>query len=154
MVAGAARSVRWKPGHLYADPFLFEHEGRHHLFCEDMPPGASRAVISHTELHPDGAASGPPVPVLERPYHLSYPFVFAHEGEVFLIPETSAQRRVELYRAVDFPHEWRREQVLLDGLVASDATLLDHGDRFPTKGFQFTETVRPDDRQWDSSAPL
>jgi hypothetical protein len=121
--------VRWKRGHVYADPFLFEHGGRHHLFCEEMPLGATRAVISHAELHLDGTAADPPIPVLARPYHLSYPFVFAHEGEVFLIPETSAAGRVELYRAVGFPNTWRREAILLDDLDAADATIFSHGDR-------------------------
>lgn len=125
----ATPSVRWSPGHVYADPMLFEHEGAHHLFCEEILPGERRGVISHTELHLDGTESSPPTPVLVAPHHLSYPFVFAHEGEIFLIPETSSVRRVELYRAVDFPHEWRHEATLLDGLVASDATLLAHGDR-------------------------
>jgi hypothetical protein len=125
----AASTVRWRPGHVYADPMLLEHEGRHHLFCEEILPGERRGVISHTELHLDGTESSPPVPVLVAAHHLSYPFVFAHAGEVFLIPETSSVRRVELYRAVDFPHEWRHEATLLDGLVASDATLLAHGDR-------------------------
>jgi hypothetical protein len=121
--------VRWKPGHLYADPFLFARDGRHHLFCEELPPGSNRAVISHTELHPDGSLSDAPVPVLEAPYHLSYPFVFEHQGEVLMIPETSSQGRVELYRASDFPSVWRRESVLLDGVIASDATLLAHDGR-------------------------
>lgn len=121
--------VRWTRDHLYADPFLFEHEGRHHLFCEEQPPGAERAVIAHTELRLDGVAADPPTPVLARPYHLSYPFVFAHEGETFMIPETSAVARVELYRAVEFPHRWEHEAVLIDGLDAADATLLEHEDR-------------------------
>ncbi len=121
--------MRWKPGHLYADPFLFEHEDRHHLFCEEMLPGSNRAVISHTELHPDGIPCDPPTTVLEAPYHLSYPFVFAHEGEIFMIPETSAQGRVELYRATNFPGGWRRESILLDGLDRPDATLLAHDGR-------------------------
>jgi hypothetical protein len=127
--AGARSLVRWQPGHLYADPFLFEHDGRHHLFCEEMLPGSTRAVISHTELHLDGTVADPPVPVLEATYHLSYPFVLEHEGQVFLIPESSSQGRVELYRATDFPTEWRREQILLDGLAACDATLLLDGGR-------------------------
>jgi hypothetical protein len=122
--------VRWKRGHVYADPFLFEHEGRHHLFCEDVPPGRGLGVISHTELRLDGVTAEPPVPVLRAPYHLSYPFVFTHEGEVFMIPETSAVRRVELYRAVALPHQWRRESVLLDDVDAADATLLRHDGRF------------------------
>ncbi len=121
--------VQWKPGHLYADPFLFEHDGRHHLFCEELLPGAARAVISHTELLLDGTVADPPVAVLEAPYHLSYPFVFSHEGQVFLIPESASQGRVELYRATDFPREWRRERILLDGLAACDATLLAHAGR-------------------------
>jgi hypothetical protein len=121
--------VRWARGHLYADPFLFEHEGRHHLFCEEQPRSAGMAVISHTELRLDGVVADPPTPVLARPYHLSYPFVFAHEGETFMIPETSAVARVELYRAVEFPHRWEREAILIDGLDAADATLIQHDDR-------------------------
>ncbi len=121
--------VRWRSGHAYADPFLFEHEGRHHLFCEEILPGSWRAVISHVELSADGGPAGPPSTVLEAPYHLSYPCVFAHGGEFFLIPETSSQMRVELYRSIEFPREWRREAVLLEGLAASDATILEHAGR-------------------------
>ena len=121
--------VRWKLGHLYADPFLFEHDGRHHLFCEEVERGARRGVISHTELRADGRPADAPARVLEQPYHLSYPFVFAHDGELFMIPETSAVARVELYRAVDFPYRWRREAILLDGLDAVDSTILLQEDR-------------------------
>jgi hypothetical protein len=55
--------------------------------------------------------------------------VFRHGGETFMIPETSAVSRVELYRAAEFPHSWTREAILLDGIDAADATLLVHGDR-------------------------
>jgi hypothetical protein len=119
--------VRFTAGHLYADPLLFEHEGRHHLFCEEVAPGERNGVISHTELVLDGPSASPPAPVLRAAHHLSYPFVFAHGGDVFMIPETASVRRVELYRAVEFPHSWRREAVLLEGLAATDATLLFHG---------------------------
>lgn len=121
--------VRWVDGRTYADPFLFEHDGRHHLFCEEIPHDGPRGVISHTELNLDGAPADPPTRVLQAPYHLSYPFVFAHEDEVFMIPETSAARRVELYRAVAFPHEWAREAVLLEDIDAADATILLHDGR-------------------------
>ncbi len=124
----AGSPVAWRAGHLYADPFLFEHEGHHHLFCEEIPSGSRRGVISHVELEPGGRA-GAPEPVVCEGHHLSYPFVFAHDGEIFLIPETSSERRVTLYRAVDFPRGWQREAVLLDGLRASDATLLAHEGR-------------------------
>ena len=67
--------------------------------------------------------------MLARPYHLSYPFVFAHDGELLMIPETSAARRVELYRAFDVPGSWERQAVLLDSIDAADATVLSHDGR-------------------------
>jgi hypothetical protein len=126
--SGANRPIRFRPGHVYADPLLIEHEGRHHLFCEEIVAGEPRGVISHTELPLDGAPAEPPEPVLRAAHHLSYPFVFAHEGELFMIPETSAVRRVELYRALEFPHRWRQEAILLADIDAADATLLAHGE--------------------------
>jgi hypothetical protein len=137
---GEEELVRWTGGSMYADPFLFEHEGRHHLFCEELPFGARRGVISHTELRLDGSPAEAPRPVLARPHHLSYPFVFVHDGQVFMIPETSAVARVELYRAVEFPDRWEREAVLIDELDAADATLLAHGDRL----WMFAAVTPPD----------
>jgi hypothetical protein len=67
--------------------------------------------------------------VLEAAHHLSYPFVFAHGDEVFMIPETAAARRVELWRADPFPRAWRREAVLLEDVEAVDATVLEHEGR-------------------------
>jgi hypothetical protein len=123
---GDSGLVRWGDAKMYADPFLFEHEGHHHLFCEEVPAGEANGVISHTELISDGSAAAPPAPVLRAAHHLSYPFVFARDGEIFMIPETSAAGRVELYRAAVFPTDWRLEAVLLEDLRAADATLLEH----------------------------
>jgi hypothetical protein len=121
--------VSWGDARTYADPFLFVYEGRHHLFCEEVPRREKSGVISHTELSLDGTPAASPAPVLRRPYHLSYPFVFAHDGEVFMIPETREARRIELYRAVTFPHKWEREAILLDGIDAVDATIVAEGGR-------------------------
>jgi hypothetical protein len=65
-----------------------------------------------------------PRPVLERPYHLSYPFVFRRGAEIYMIPETSAVGRIELYRADPFPDRWMFERVLISDVIASDATLV------------------------------
>jgi hypothetical protein len=124
-----ARLVRWGEARMHADPFLFEHAGVHHLFCEEVPRESSRGVISHTELRLDGAPAKPPRRVLSAEYHMSYPFVFAHRGEIYMIPETSAARRVELYRATEFPRAWEREASLLEEIDAADATLLEHDGR-------------------------
>ena len=56
-----------------------------------------RDVRGHAiELGPD-LSPGPPVPVFTPPYHTSYPHVFAHAGRLFMIPETSHHRTIDLY---------------------------------------------------------
>ena len=106
----------------YADPFLFEKDGKTFLFFEDFRFAEGRAVISYCEIGSDGSP-GAPVEVLRRSFHLSYPFVFEHEGEIYMIPETRGNRRVELYRATSFPTEWISEAVLLNDIHAVDATI-------------------------------
>jgi hypothetical protein len=106
----------------YADPFLFEKDGKTFLFFEDFRFAEGRAVISYCEIGSDGSP-GAPVEVLRRSFHLSYPFVFEHEGEIYMIPETRGNRRVELYRATSFPTEWTSEAVLLNDIHAVDATI-------------------------------
>ncbi len=116
-------------GHFHADPCVFRHRGVDHVFFEDFDFATRRGVISWIQRLGPGAFS-PPQPVLERPYHLSYPFVFAFGDDVFMIPESSAVRRVELYRAADFPRRWELVKVLLDDVAAVDATLVEYAGRW------------------------
>jgi hypothetical protein len=72
---------------------------------------------------------GEPFEVLVADYHLSYPFVFEWRGEVYLLPETSRNRTIELYRAVEFPRRWEKAAVLMQDVSAVDSTLLEYRGR-------------------------
>ncbi|WP_292237053.1 hypothetical protein [Mesorhizobium sp.] len=113
----------------YADPFVLERDGRHYLFVEEFPYATGRGVISVTELGDDGTFGVPRV-VLEEPHHLSYPQVFAHDGEIFMIPESGTARELVLYRAAQFPDRWVRDTVLMTNKDFNDATLLESDGRF------------------------
>lgn len=113
-------------GRFYADPFLHHANGRTFLFVEEYPYTDRKGIISAAEVV-DGRLATAPVAVLKRPYHLSYPFVFEHEGEFWMIPETGENRSIELYRAAEFPWKWKLSTVLMEGAVFSDATVLFHG---------------------------
>ncbi|WP_193611439.1 formyl transferase [Nocardioides lijunqiniae] len=115
--------------HFYADPFPIQVAGRTHLFVEDFDHRVGRGVVSVVEFDEHGPV-GTPVCVLEHDVHLSYPFVLEHDGEVWMIPETSAAGTVELYRAADFPHHWVRHSVLLRDLDANDVTPFRHQGRW------------------------
>ncbi len=123
---GGFRDFRGRPGMGYADPFPFVWRGRNLLFIEEiLPDERGRLVV--TELSDDGEPSGePPAVILDKSYHLSYPFVFEHEGEHYLLPETSQNRSVELYRATRFPFDWELHGRLCEGLRFVDTTPLFH----------------------------
>jgi hypothetical protein len=116
--------VRLEPpkDRFWADPFPIQRGGRSYIFFEELPFASGKGHISVIEVDRAGNASSP-VKVLDRDYHLSYPFLIEEGGALYMIPETGANRTVELYRCIDFPYQWQRERVLLDGLFAVDATL-------------------------------
>lgn len=113
----------------YADPFAFEWGGKSWLFVEEYPYAEAKGIISVAELLSNGRFDTPR-PVIIEPHHLSYPQVFAHDGEVYMIPESSSVKELVLYRATQFPHSWVRETVLIAGRRLNDMTLLHRGDRF------------------------
>jgi hypothetical protein len=113
----------------YADPFAFDWQGRQFLFVEEYVYGTGRGIISVAELDATGRF-GQPVPVIEEPHHLSYPYVFVHGEEVYMIPESSAAQQVVLYRATGFPLRWERADVLISGHRLNDMTLLVRDGRF------------------------
>jgi hypothetical protein len=117
------------PGRFYADPFLFQRDGRRYVFFEDYDWSSERAVICYLEIDEGGRHDSPQL-ALQQDCHLSYPFVFADGDDVYMLPETAGHRTVELYRAARFPGEWTLERVLLSEVTATDATLLRHEGRW------------------------
>ncbi len=113
----------------YADPVAIARDGAVTLFVEEFDYRRGKGVISAVRFDA-GGPQGRPEPVLELETHLSYPFVFEADGQVWMIPESHASGTIDLYRATAFPGGWVHEAVLVDGVVASDATLLRHGGRW------------------------
>ncbi|MGE5615430.1 MAG: hypothetical protein ACM3X5_00800, partial [Bacillota bacterium] len=109
------------PDRFWADPFPLSVDGRHFIFFEELPFKTGKGHISVVEVDRDGRASQPVV-VLERDYHLSYPFLVQDAGTLYMVPETAFNRTVEIYRCDEFPYRWHREKVLLDNVFSADAT--------------------------------
>lgn len=129
----------------FADPFPLVHRGRRYIFLEEFPFATQRGCISVATVDEGGHASAPRV-VLEAPHHLSYPFVFEHAGDIWMIPESGAANRIDLYRAERFPDRWTHEGTLIDNIRAHDTTLMRHDGRF----WLFTSVARWGSTSWDS----
>ena len=125
---GAYTPLPLDPTTFYADPFVVERDGRTFLFAEAYPYATGKGVIVCAELDDSGHA-GPFRTILERPWHLSYPFVFEWQGETFLAPEASTHGGVELYCATAFPWDWTFERRLLPEWPLVDATIFEHEGR-------------------------
>ncbi|MBV1704937.1 MAG: formyl transferase, partial [Hyphomicrobiales bacterium] len=112
----------------YADPFPFERDGRTFAFCEDYRYATGLGALCVFEVDSAGAP-GPVRTILEENVHFSYPFVFEHAGETWMMPETSGARELRLYRATRFPDRWTLDRTLMSGISVSDATIIEDGGR-------------------------
>ncbi|AET93239.1 hypothetical protein BYI23_C010930 [Burkholderia sp. YI23] len=135
------------PTQFHADPFLWRGKnGEYHLFFESLPYDTNRGTISHMAFDPATQSwQETPRIVLERNYHLSYPFLFEHEGEIFMIPETCGNRTIEMYRAASFPTEWVLHKVVMRDIVAADTTLHFDGKTW----WMFTSVAEDGGPNWD-----
>jgi hypothetical protein len=133
----------------WADPFVVEKSGRYYIFFEELIYAEGKAHIAMLELDRAGRLSAPSR-VLEADYHLSYPYLFEHDGQLWMLPESARNRRVELYRCVDFPLQWKRECVLLEDLRLVDATLHRAGERW----WMFANSAAGGSRMFDDELHL
>ena len=108
----------------WADPFPLHLGTSYYLFFEEFLYSAEKGRIVVSEMPAGGAWSEPRV-ALEQPYHLSYPCVFSWQGQWFLVPESAANRTIELWRAADFPCRWEYQAALFQHVYATDSTLLE-----------------------------
>lgn len=113
----------------FADPFAITVDDKDYIFFEDLAYSTNKGVISCIEIDKNGNYSEPKV-VLERDYHLSYPFVFIQDSKIYMIPETIGNKTIELYEAEDFPYKWKFKKVLFKDIQAVDATILNYNQKY------------------------
>lgn len=74
-----------------ADPFGFtDAQGNEHVLYERYDFNTGKGVI---EMQVNGNAAT----LLETDFHLSFPFVFTHEGKRYLLPEANASGKLTCY---------------------------------------------------------
>ncbi len=125
--------VAWLPAGppltFLADPFGLWRDGMLHLFAEAFDYRDRIGRIDVLRFDRDLALIDRR-PCLIEPWHLSYPQVFEHGGETWMLPEAFRSGTLTLYRAVDFPVRWEKAAGFdLDG-PAVDATPLFHDGRW------------------------
>ena len=123
------RSLIPEKDRYWADPFIVARDNQYHIFIEEKIYATGRGRIVCLTLDKEGNLKSHQV-VLERPYHLSYPLIFEHRGETYMLPETAQNHTLEIYRCVRFPDQWELAEVLMTDIYAADATLLEHENKW------------------------
>ncbi|WP_276372803.1 hypothetical protein [Chryseolinea sp. H1M3-3] len=113
----------------WADPFVIYEEGKYYIFLEELIYKKQKGHLAVMEIDANGSYKLPTV-ILERSYHLSYPFIFKYEGEYYMIPESTENSTIELYHAVGFPFKWEFCMNLMENVSAVDTTLFIKDNKF------------------------
>jgi hypothetical protein len=106
----------------WADPNIVFKDNKYYIFIEEYIAKTQKGHISLMIMDESGVHSEPEI-ILERPYHLSYPYVFEYENEYYMIPESKSNKTIELYKCVEFPHKWEFQMNLMENVSAVDATV-------------------------------
>jgi hypothetical protein len=113
----------------WTDPHVIWTNGKYYIFIEEYIYRKKKGHISVIEMDEMGNWRGPNR-VLEKDYHLSYPFVFEWTGKYFMVPETAENRTIDLYECVEFPHQWKFKTNLMKNIKAVDTTLFHYNGRW------------------------
>lgn len=107
-------------GCIWADPFVIQRDGKTCIFFEEQL-GRTNGHIAVAELSEGGRYRISPV--IKTRWHLSYPFLLEHDGQLYMIPESRGAHCICLYRCVEFPHKWERLPDLMSDVHAVDSTV-------------------------------
>jgi hypothetical protein len=106
----------------WADPHVINLGDKYYVFIEEYQYKNKKGRISVIEIDSNGSYQDP-VCVLEKEYHLSYPFVFERQGNYFMVPESAQNRSIDLYECIEFPKLWKYRISLMKNVRAVDTTL-------------------------------
>jgi hypothetical protein len=125
-------SVEWFPKpdkDIYlADPFGAKINGASYIFMEEYNYKEKKGKLSYIELD----ERNKPLELktfIEKPYHMSYPYILEYEDEIYFIPETLQNKEVALYKLKD-PTNWLKVKTLIEGIGIVDPSLIEYNDKW------------------------
>ncbi len=115
-----------QPHRYAADPFAITAPDRLRIFYESYDYHAARGTIASIQVDLNSGRVSPPSTVLEKDYHLAYPYIFAVDGKWHCIPETALNRTVDLYCWDEDAGRLVFDRTLLYDVDAVDSTVFQH----------------------------
>lgn len=117
------RDVSDVPAEFVADPFMLWKHDMWYMFFEVMNRRSGKGEIG-LATSGDGATWEYQQIVLSEPFHLSYPYVFEWNHEVYMLPESGWADSIRLYKATEFPVRWSFVATLINGDKYCDPSIV------------------------------
>jgi len=111
-----------------ADPFLCIENNRQICFVEDYFYDEAKGKISAYEIFEDSYLSLGVV--LEEKFHLSFPYIFKFEENLYMCPESAQNKDIRIYKCDLFPLKWSLHAVLKTNISAADTMIFSHDERW------------------------
>lgn len=122
-----AKDITDRKAKFVADPFLVYEDSIYYMFFEVLSDDKGDIGLAMSK---DGISWKYQKIVLDEPFHLSYPCAFKWKNDYYMIPESSEDKSVRLYKSENFPYEWRFEKNLLEGEAYTDPTIFYYQDKW------------------------
>ncbi len=112
-------------GKEWADPFILSEKSELFIFAEEIDEKGKGRIVAIDPANPEKA-----VLLFDHDFHMSYPFVVRDMGALYMIPESSANRSLTLYTAVNFPYKWEKKHDIFENFAVVDATFIKFGSKW------------------------
>lgn len=115
-------------GAFWADPFVIKDSANNWVFFEEFDRKTKLGKISVIDLQENKYVKKEVV--LEKPYHLSFPNVFKHNNEYYMMPEESESDGQNIYKATQFPYQWEKHRTIFKNIKIVDPVFIFHKGRY------------------------
>lgn len=115
--------LRLKKRYWAADPFLFKKGEITYLFYELFDRFKARGGVAYSII--EGTYITEPKVIIREKYHLSFPYVFEYDSNIYMIPETCGNKTIQLFKAVNFPESWEKVQIIKADCDCVDSILIE-----------------------------
>ena len=106
----------------WADPFICEEKKVNYIFFENNDLLLNKGKIS-CGIIKDNKVIGVK-DILNLNYHLSYPFIWKSKKDIFLIPESSQNKSIQIWKSTSFPYKWKLFKTIFKNEYCCDTTII------------------------------
>ncbi|MCF8297585.1 MAG: hypothetical protein K9J13_08595 [Saprospiraceae bacterium] len=128
------KQIHWiksnEPNKYFADGFVFEDDNKLQVFCENYDYKTEPANLMWLILDKESFKIIEKKVVLDNKSHLSFPYVFKNDKNIYCLPEASASGKLELYIWNDKNKTLDFSKTLLPDFAAVDPAIFNHNNKW------------------------